>query len=384
MCPTEPRRERLAFCITDLDPGGAERALYHLVTRLDPARWEPAVFCLTSGGLLATQLQAAGIPVHVLDVAHAWQIPGAIWRLRNLLREWQPALVQTFLFHGNFVGRLAAWGAGAPLVISGIRVAEQRAKGHLWLDRWTQSLVNFHVCVSEAVAEFSASRGKLPREKLLVIRNGVEFERFAQAEPAALAEFGIPPGSQVVMSVGRLDPQKGLRTLIAAAQPLCARYATLHLLIVGEGAQRSELERELTHRQLTERVHLAGWRGDVPRLLRAAHLFVLPSLWEGLPNAVLEAMAAGLPVICSRVEGASELIEDRQSGILVSPGAADELRAAIAAALDDPVFAGHIAAGGQQRVREKFTWEGMAQQYAALYRRLIEALPPRAPFSALR
>lgn len=361
---------RIAFCITDLDPGGAERALVELVTRLDRTRWLPAVYALSGPGALTDELQAAGIAVTCLGARRPRDL-AVVCRLARALRGFRPALLQTFLFHANIAGRLAGWLAGVPHIISGIRVAERRTSTHLWLDRATNWMVDRNVCVSTAVAEFSHRAAHLRPDKTVVIANGVDVARFEAAAPADLTPFGVPQGSRVLIAVGRLDPQKGLQYLIEAMSGLATREPDLHLLLVGEGPQRTQIETWIHERSLSGRVHLAGWRKDVPELLQAAWCLVLPSLWEGMPNVVLEAMAAGLPVVATRVEGTDELVLDGETGLLVASRSASQIESAIAALGNEFGRAQRLGQNGQNRVKSLFSWEKMVSDYAHLYAALI-------------
>lgn len=362
---------RVAFCITDLDPGGAERALVQLVTRLDRKRWLPALYCLSAPGPLVEPLQAAGIPVACLGARHAGHL-GVILRLRRELCRFQPELLQTFLFHANFAGRIAGRLAGVPHLVAGIRVAEKRGRMHLWLDRLTNGLVERNVCVSQAVADFSMRVAGLRPEKVVVIPNGVDLSAFADVPPADLTPFEIPPGSRVLIAVGRLDPQKGLEFLLDAMPQIVSQDHRVHLLLVGTGPLRPAIERWIGGKGLAGNVHLAGWRADVPSLLRASHALVLASLWEGMPNAVLEAMAAGLPVVATCVEGTTELVRDRETGRLVAPGSAGELALAITEILQNPGRAAAMGQAGQNRVRAEFSWEKAVARYDALYASLLK------------
>lgn len=155
---------------------------------------------------------------------------------------------------------------------------------------------------------------RLDRQRVSVIPNGVEFDRFQSAGACDLSPLGIPAGARVLVSVGRLHPQKGYDLLIEAIAPLLADQPGWQLLIVGEGPARFDLERQIREAGLEGRIHLPGYRDDVPSILAAADAFVLASRWEGMPNAVLEAMAAGLPVVATDVEGIDELIVDRADG----------------------------------------------------------------------
>jgi glycosyltransferase involved in cell wall biosynthesis len=361
---------RIAFCITDLDPGGAERALVQLVTRLDRSRWTPAVFCLAGPGTLVDELSASGIDVVCLGAKHWWSI-AALWLLARELKRFQPAVVQTFLFHANIAGRVAARLAGIGNVVSGIRVAEWRSRVPLWIDRWTNSLVKFNVCVSRSVADFSINEAGLKPQKTFVIPNGVDPVRFTSARPADLTHFGIPAGSPTVLAVGRLDPQKGLFDLLEAAARVVPRVPHSHFLIVGEGPERSRIESQIATLGLGERVHLAGWRSEIPELMAAGNLLVLSSHWEGLPNVVLEAMAAALPVVATRVEGVEELVIEGKTGLIVPPSAPGELATAIEHMLADPDEARAFGAAGRTRAAAEFSWEQMTSRYVLLFDSLL-------------
>jgi glycosyltransferase involved in cell wall biosynthesis len=367
---TDQSPTRIAFCITDLDAGGAERALVQIVTRLDRARWEPVVFCISGEGELARPLRDAGITVVCLG-ARKGQGLRVVWRLSRLLAKLRPTILQTFLFHANIAGRLAGKTARVPLIVSGIRVAEKRGSLRLWIDRATDWMVSRHVCVSQDVAAFSAARGGLPVAKLRVIPNGVDASLYAETPPADLGPFGIPAGSRTLLYVGRLDPQKGPFVLMAAARELLPRHQDLHLLLVGDGPLAENLRKWVAKENLGDRIHFAGRRNDVPSLMRAAEFFVLPSLWEGLPNVVLEAMAAGLPVIASRVEGISDLITDDRTGLIVPPNSAPELIEAIDRVFVDPHHSHKMGHNAQEFVRTEFAWDGIVQKYTALYRELL-------------
>lgn len=361
---------RIAFCITDLDPGGAERALVQLVTRLDRQCWEPAVFCLSDPGLLADELQTAGIPVTCLG-ATCWNQLAVILRLARKLRQFRPAILQTFLFHANLAGRIAGRLAGINRIVAGIRVAEKRSRIRLWLDRWTNGLVRANVCVSQAVADFSISRSHLSPRKIVVIPNGVDAARFAGATATDLTPLGIPVGSQVLLTIGRLDPQKGLSTLIEAAARLAPKFPNTHFLLVGEGPQRPQLEQLIRDKALVGRVHLAGWRPDIPEVLAAGTALILSSLWEGMPNVILEAMASGLPVVATRVEGTSELIIDGRTGLLVPPQSPPELVTAIETILSTSVQARTMGQSGRERAAAEFSWDKMVSRYCELYSSLL-------------
>lgn len=369
---------RIAFVITELDEGGAERALVQIVTRLDRSRWEPRVFSLAGRGPLTAKLEAAEIPVFDCGATSASN-PLHIWRayskLKRELTPWQPQIVQTFLFHANLLGRIAAWRARVPHVLSGIRVADRRGKMRLRLDRWTERFVEKHVCVSQSVADFCIAESGLDAAKVKVIANGVDLEQFREAEPKDLSEFGVPTGAKVVLSVGRLDPQKDPLCLLAAFSEVARKSESAHLLFVGDGPLRGELATRIAKSPLRDRIHLAGWQRDVPGILKSTDAFALSSRYEGMPNAVLEAGAAGVPVVATEAEGVAEIVENGERGWLVGIGDQSGLAEALTEALSDSEVAQNRASQLQSVISEKFTWDQVASRYDQLYCDLVEKKP---------
>jgi glycosyltransferase involved in cell wall biosynthesis len=378
---------RIAFCITDLDVGGAEQCLVNIVCGLDRQQWEPHVYCLGQRGALVDRLEQSGIPCTCLD----WRGWPDAWRMLSLarrLRRFQPQLLQTFLFHGNLAGRIAGTLAGVPIIVSGIRVAEKEKHWHLRLERLTRRLVACHVCVSEAVADFSIREARLPPERVVVIPNGVNVDRFASATAVPNEELNAPPQTRWMISVGRLHPQKGHRLLIEAVGPLLRERPDWRLMIVGDGPLRAELDQQINQSGCHEQIVLLGFRRDVPRLLKSASLFVLPSLWEGQPNAILEAMAAGLPVVATDVEGVRGggqipsagspptnpgAVQPGVTGIVVPPADVAALRAAIEVLLDAPERLGLLSSQTLLSVNSILTTHQMTARYARLYAALLES-----------
>ena len=316
---------RIALSITDLDVGGAERALTDLVTRLDRRRFHPVVYCLAARphseeASCAPTARARRHRGPFPGRTGPRQLPEVVRSLAALLREQGAELLQSFLFHANLVGRSAGRRAGVGCIVCGIRVAERQARWHLWLDRLTQRRVDRYVCVSQAVADFSATEGRLPREKLVVIPNGIDVEPYAAAAPADLTALGVAPGRRAVTFIGRLAQQKGVGWLVEASPAWLAQVPDCDLLLVGAGPERGNLERRAAELGLASRVHFAGWRSDVPAILAASAVLVLPSEWEGMPNVVLQAMAAGRAIVAAAVEGVAELLGPAASAQCVAFG----------------------------------------------------------------
>lgn len=356
----------IALTITDLDVGGAERAMTGLVLGLDRRRWSPLVVNLSGEGVLAGVIRAAGIPVESLGLGRRGLV-GGVFGMARALRRHRPALVQSFMFHANVLTRLAAPAAGSPWILGGLRVAERQKAWHLRLDRLTSRLACGSVCVSKGVMRFSLERGGLDPARLTVIPNGVDLARF-DVPPASRSELGVPDDALLALAVGRLDVQKGLPDLLEAFERAAARNPRLHLAVVGDGPLRGWLEADVAARSiLSGRVRILGRREDVPALMRAADLLVHSAYWEGMPNVVLEAMAAGLPVVATDVEGVEELILPGETGWVAPARDVDALTRAIEEVAADREASRRIGIAGRRRAVETFATPAMVARYAALW-----------------
>jgi starch synthase (maltosyl-transferring) len=370
------KRLGIALCITELDVGGAERCLVELATRLDRERFAPVVYALgfppEGDASCLTALQTVGIDVHFLGATRSRQVFAVLNRLKTLLRKQSPDVVQSFLFHANLAGRIAARRAGVPRAVSGIRVAERRSRWPLWADRLTDRLVDRHVCVSRAVAQFSRDVTGLPPEKLVVIPNGIDASLYPATQPADLTAVGIPPGRRLVTYVGRLEMQKGVQWLVETAPTWLGQLPDCDLLLVGKGPEREHLRRMSADRGIADRVHFAGWRSDVPAILARSDLLVLPSAWEGMPNVVLEAMASGLPVVASNVEGVAELLGPDADAQTVAHGDTPGYSSKVVGIMTDPALAGALGAKNRLRAEAEFSLERMVSAYEDLWESLVE------------
>jgi glycosyltransferase involved in cell wall biosynthesis len=366
----------LALVITGLEPGGAERALTQLAVRLDREKFQPIVFSLQPApseakSALVKQLTAAGVPVEFLNARSRWQFASTVWQLSRRLKELRPAIVQSFLFHANVVTALAGKLSGTK-VVAGIRVADPSRSRHR-AERWIAPLVKKFVCVSQSVDDFSATTARLPRAKLCVIPNGVDVLKFAHAKPADAAALGLPADKRYLISIGRLGKQKGFDWLLPLLPRIFAERPDHDLLLVGDGPERKALVQQATELGIAGRVHFLGWQPRVAELLKLADLLLLPSRWEGMPNVLLEAMAARLPVVSTAVEGAEEILgplAEWQMTPLFDASIFQNQVLAMTAAGSPAADVGEL---NFQRVSQHFSLAVMASAYEELYCQIINS-----------
>jgi len=367
---------RIAFVITELEVGGAERCLVNLATGLDRERFDPIVYSLDTRPTrdresLVLRLEQTGLPVRFVGVTSSWQVLLAIRRLGRLLAEQQPHIVQTFLFHANIVGTLASVRRRPrPRIVNGIRVADPsrwRQRLERWMSRWAERIV----CVSQSVADFCGGQGRLPREKLVVIPNGINLDQYPASSAADTTQFGVPADRQVVAFVGRLHAQKGVDWLLRVGPRLLSQLPNHDLLLVGDGPERKTLQDLAATLGIADRVHFAGWTPDVPQILAASSMLVLPSRWEGMPNVILEAMATGLPVVSTRAAGVEELLGPLADCQTVAIDDADGFVATALRLAQDPSKAQEIGYQNSQRAAEHFSLTAMIAAYEQLYESLL-------------
>ena len=371
---------RVALCITELDWGGAERCLVRLATGLDRERFEPTVYCLAARPCgehtCLTLLEEAGVVMHCLGGKSKWHFPIIVRRLARLFRKNRPHVVQSFLFHANVVAAWAAHRAGVHPVIAGIRVAEHRTSFPLSTDRYFDRWIDRYVCVSRSVADFYRAKNGVRREKLLVIPNGIDMATYpSQCSHLPcfmdMSSMGIDPQRRLVCFIGRLEPQKGVCWLVQTAGEWLDKLPGHDLLIVGAGPQRNELEKIAKSKNIVDRVHFAGWRADVPEILARSEMLVLPSVWEGMPNVVMEAMASGLPVVACDVEGVGELLGPLSGPQMVAHGDTGALVEKIISLGSNAEFARGIGKQNRCRIEQNFSLAKMIRAYQHLWESLV-------------
>jgi starch synthase (maltosyl-transferring) len=331
--------------------------------------WEPLVVSVLPPGPVVESVRATGIRTASLGLSRWRDLPVAVGRLRRLVAEFRPDVVQTSLWHANVLGRLALRRSGVPVVDSFEDTDPHKPRSRIWLDRTTHGLATAHVVVARAVADLVASRERLPRERLHVIPFGLDVEAWRpRGEGARLRRaWSIPDAARVVAWTGRLEAMKGLDVLIQAVAPL----RDWRILLAGTGPLVSRLDGWRREAQLDGRLIHVGELSDVRPVLEAADVFALASQHEGMPLSLIEAMAFGRPVVAAAVGGIPEVVSDGRDGLLVAPGDAAALRTAIEHAAGRP----ELGQRARETVRDRFTAEAMAAAYDRLWRAVSAARP---------
>ena len=378
-------RVRLLYVAGNFVTGGAERHLLELWRRLDRDRFEVRIACLKREGAFTPLVEATGLPITDLGVGRrVYDARGArgLLRLIALVRDFRPDVIHGYLFGANLFAALAGRLCGVPVVCVAKRNVDAfETPRQVAVQRLAHALATHVTAVSEEVAKSSMALG-VPRGRITVIENGVDVNRFdgrAGGPPADLP--AAPAGVPRIGSVGCLAPRKDYGTLLEALARLAAAGRVFQAVLVGDGPERAALEARTAALGLADRVAFLGERGDVDRLLPAFDVFALSSREEGIPNALLEAMAAARACVATRVGGNAEVLADGRTGWLVPARDPAALAAALADALDRPAEAARRGAAARAAAVAERSIEAMVRRHEAFYLRALER-KPQAPAAA--
>lgn len=365
---------RLAHLIESSGPGGAERVVAELATSLQAGGADNVVFLPADGeDWLRRQLEGSGVAVEYFRIERPFSVACA----RSLALGFQKHridLAHSHEFSMAFYGAWAARLAGVPHVITmhGGRYYAGRLRRRLAL-RAAMALSARTVAVSGRLALAIGRDLGIRATRILTIPNGV---RYLPPERVTLRDdLRLGPDDRLIVSVGNLYPVKGHQYLIDAVASIIDRHPTLHVAIAGRGDREAALRSQARDRGLADRVHLLGLRADIPAILAAADAFVLPSLSEGLPLALIEAMFAGCPIVASEVGEVGAALSAGRVGVLVEPADADALASAIDGLLGDPVRAKALGERAARQAIAQYDLSRMVRRYANVYERAIGTRP---------
>jgi len=352
------------FLVTNFDRGGAEKILSRCAAGLPREKYAVQVAALQGRSqAIAESLAAEGIPVHDLRMASKLDLL-VPFRLAGLLRRAQLAVLFTFMFHPTLLGRVVGWLCGVPIRISSERTMAWEGWSRRLLNCWTLPLATHVIAVSEAVAAYASREFRIPPDRLTVIPNGVDLDHFRPPQRP------LVPHDPVIGCVAGLRPEHDHLTLIQAFARLVRRLPRATLLLVGRGSEEARIRSAAAARGVLSQVVFAGEQPDVSAFLHRMDLYAQASLTAGLPNAVLEAMACGLPVVATAVGGTPEAVVHGITGLLVPPGDPEALAGAAATVLEDPALAARFGQAARARVEDRFSEAMMLSRLEGLVDRL--------------
>lgn len=364
---------RVLLLSTSLGLGGADRQILHLAQALRANGFGVRLVSMTPIEEMGQQALAEGLPITSLNMRRGRADWHSFDRLVSLLRSWRPHVLTSFMYHANLMGRVAGKWAGVPLIVTSIRAERNGSAVRDWLMRLTNWMDHSCTTNSKQVADSLRRRGLLADRKARVIPNGVDIAAFSTSAGDRLRtrdELGLAPREFLWLAIGRLWQQKDYPTLLQAFQPLA--NAPARLAIAGRGPLLDELQREAAQLGIASQVNFLGVRHDIAALLGAADGLVLSSAWEGMPNVVMEALAAGTPVVATEVGGVAEVVEAGKSGFLVPPQDPAALSQAMRQLMSLSMEQRHqMGVTGRAHVTAHYSLPAMADRWLGLYEELL-------------
>ena len=367
---------RLMLLTVGLGVGGTERQILELAAQFDRSRFDTLVCALKGDGPVAEEMRARGLRVITLGGKGFFDVRMA-WRFSKLVKEFRPHILHAFLSPANLAACVVGGVLRVPVRLVSYRDVEVWKRWyHVILDRLLVRWAHAVTCCSEAVRQFVLSRFSADPEKCVTIHNGIPADRFQSRTGMRKGSLGLDPDGLAIGTVCRLDePKKGVGVLLQALGILREEHPRVpwRLLIVGDGPSRSSLSAQCARLGLEDCVVFAGERQDVPQILQALDVFVLPSRYEGFGIAIIEAMAAGLPVVASAVGGIPEIVVPGSTGWLVPSGNPKALADAIAICAENRDQRRQFGARGRERVAQYFSIQSAARRHVDLYEQLMSA-----------
>ncbi|MBU0512918.1 MAG: glycosyltransferase family 4 protein [Chloroflexi bacterium] len=380
---------RVLHPITRLIIGGAQENTMFTAAQLDKSRFRVAVVSgpqTGSEGSLIEEVRELGVPLTILPELVREINPGkdlsAIWKLSRLMRNGRYTIVHTHSSKAGVLGRIAARLAGVPVIVHTVhgwsfheRMSPWRRRAYVAMEKLAAAFSDVMIVVAEGDIEKGLREGIGRREQYRLIRSAIPLDDFDPARvdrAAARRDLGLPPDVSVVGNVGRFSPQKNPLDWVRIAGILGRALPDTYFLLVGDGPLRAQVEMQLEIEGIAERTKLTGLRRDVPAMLAAMDVFLLTSLWEGLPRVIPQAMTMGLPVVANRADGTVEAIAHGKTGFLCDPGDLIDMAAYCVQLLHDRKLREKMGARGRERALQEFDIRHMVHQIESLYNELLD------------
>lgn len=367
----------IIFLIDTLETiGGTERHLFELVKRLKEGPYQPFVYSLGREGIFSRQFNDAGIDIENLDIKRVYGLDGlkAFFYLKNKIRKDKIQIIHAFHFGSQLLATVLARVTKTPLALSVRDLGFWQKWHHKFITMRIDNLADMILVNSHAIKRDLVSKDNLPGEKISVIYNGVDFDKFRDGCDASgcRKNLGIAPQQKIVAYVGWLRPEKGVDYFIEAANKILEVYSGVHFLIIGDGILRKAFQEQSKSLEIENSISFLGDRTDVPQLLSLVDLCVLPSLTEGFSNVLIEAMACGKPVVATNVGGNPEAVIEGETGFLVAPGDSQDLADKILFVLKDEGLKERLGSNGRKIARDKFDIKNIVVQYADVYESMLK------------
>jgi glycosyltransferase involved in cell wall biosynthesis len=365
---------RVMFLSTSMGMGGADKQLLSAAQLMVSRGHDVSIVSLTELGPMGLEAQASGIPTHSLDMRRGVPDPRGLIRLVRLARAWKPDVLHSHMVHANLMARALRLFVPIPVMVSTIHNIYEG--GPFWMAayRMSNGLVDHMTIISEAAANRFVSERIVPRELLSCVPNGVDTERFQRVSPAARSSLRASLGVEqefVWLAVGRFEDAKDYPNMLRAFAGVRDRHPTAVLLLVGHGSLQEETESLARELALGDRIRFLGVRSDVPEVMAAADGYVMSSAWEGMPIALLEAAAAALPIVATRVGGNHEVVQDARTGFLVPPRDHDALSQAMLRLMAlAPAERRAMGERGRDHVRDHYGLARVVDRWEDLYRQV--------------
>lgn len=365
---------RIAFLVHTYGFGGLENMVTNLVNHLDPEHFEPSIISFAPLKPLNNRVDLNHVRVLSLN-KKGGNNPLLIYKISKLLKNIGAHIVQTHNWGTALEGILAAKLARVPAIIHAERGTIEGKKRNIILQRFLWGLANQVLSVSEAHRKKVTRIVGFPHSQIKAIVNGVDTERFSpkpDIKNEVREKLGLKKDSICIGTVGSLRPVKNQMLLINACKTILPRFEQVEILIVGEGSLRSQLMQKVHTLGFSKKIHFLGTQNNIPEILNGLDIFVLPSLNEGMPNAVLEAMACGIPVIASAVGGVPEVINDNENGITIPPENEDQLTTKLITLIENQEKRRVFGTQARKTVQERFSLVQMVSKYETLYQSLAD------------
>ena len=373
----------ILYVIDNIEFGGGERVFSQIIRGLNKEKF--AIFVASNpGGTFEKKLKEVGLKIDPLDMTSRYNL-STISKLKKIIKIKDVQIVHSQGGRADFFARIAARIANVPIIISsmamlveGYDVSILKKRLYVLMDRWTERWVNKFIVLSEAMRRSLIERHKIPPENIVKIYNGIEIEEYnpdlkelRNKKLESKRALGLKNDVPVIGAIGRLVWQKGFEYLIRAAPEVLKKCPEARFLIVGEGPLKNKLILTSEKLNVADRIIFTGFRSDIKEILASIDVLAMPSLLEGLPMVLLEAMAMAKPIVATRIDGITEVLENSKTGLLVPAKNSHALAEAIVGILNDKAKANFFGQNAREATKEKFSVKKMVVQIELAYEKLL-------------